>query len=392
MLNQPTFDKMHAMKMTGMADALQQQLDSGSFTKLSFEERLGMLLDAEYAEREQRKLTRRLQRAKLRQPGACIEDVDFKARRSLNRRAFMALARCDWIGEALNVVITGPTGTGKTYLACALANKACRAGFTAYYVRGSQLPQQMAIARGDGTYLRLLRRITRTNLLVIDDWLLTPLTSPERHEILEVIEDRHERIDISGRDEGRPDIGVCGMNLAVADAEFSHPSHRLWAAVYACALLEVLPDGHALLGDGCRIRQRLAAPQGPTLAEDPRIADASPGDGHPIHAGFLHHSPAVFGREQIATTQQHAVGGPGAQFGQERPVAWPYVSLFDGPAVDGDGRYAGLVRPFEYGEEVSLVLGAIVHAAAHFEGHRPAITDGVHDAGHNVQRGLGLRK
>ncbi len=193
MLNQPTFDKMHAMKMTGMADALQQQLDSGSFTKLSFEERLGMLLDAEYAEREQRKLTRRLQRAKLRQPGACIEDVDFKARRSLHRRTFMALARCDWIGDALNVVITGSTGTGKTYLACALANKACRAGYTAYYVRGSQLPQQMAIARGDGSYPRLLRRITRTNLLIIDDWLLTPLTNPERHEILEVIEDRHER-------------------------------------------------------------------------------------------------------------------------------------------------------------------------------------------------------
>ena len=142
------------MKMTGMADALQQQLDSGSFTKLSFEERLGMLLDAEYAEREQRKLTRRLQRAKLRQSGACIEDVDFKTRRSLNRQAFMALARCDWIGDALNVVITGATGTGKTYLACALANKACRAGFTAYYVRGSQLPQQMAIARGDGSYPR----------------------------------------------------------------------------------------------------------------------------------------------------------------------------------------------------------------------------------------------
>ncbi len=193
MLNQPTFEKMHAMKMTGMADALQQQLDSGSFTKLSFEERLGMLLDAEYAEREQRKLTRRLQRAKLRQSGACIEDVDFKTRRSLNRQAFMALARCDWIGDALNVVITGATGTGKTYLACALANKACRAGFTAYYVRGSQLPQQMAIARGDGSYPRLLRRITRTNLLIIDDWLLTPLTNPERHEILEVIEDRHER-------------------------------------------------------------------------------------------------------------------------------------------------------------------------------------------------------
>ena len=193
MLNQPTLDKMHAMKMTGMAEALQQQLDSRSFNKLSFEERLGMLLDAEYAAREQRKLTRRLQRAKLRQPSACIEDIDFKTRRGLKRQALMALARCDWIDDALNVVITGPTGTGKTYLTCALANKACRSGFTAYYVRGAQLPQDMTVTRGDGSYPRLLRRITRTHLLVIDDWLLTPFTATERREILEVIEDRHER-------------------------------------------------------------------------------------------------------------------------------------------------------------------------------------------------------
>ncbi len=105
----------------------------------------------------------------------------------------MTPVSCDWIRDALNVVITGPTGTGKTYLACALANKACRCGFTAYYVRGSQLPQDMAIARGDGSYPRLLRRITRTNVLVIDDWLLTPFTNAERRDILEVIEDRHER-------------------------------------------------------------------------------------------------------------------------------------------------------------------------------------------------------
>ncbi len=193
MLNQPTLEKMHSMKMLAMAEAFEQQIESSSHSKLSFEERLGMLLDAEYTAREQRKLTRRLQQAKLRQPGACIEDIDFKARRGLNRQALMALARCDWIHESLNVMITGPTGTGKTYLACALANKACRAGLTAYYVRGSRLPQDMAIARGDGSYPRLLRRITRTHLLIIDDWLLTPFTDAERRDILEVIEDRHER-------------------------------------------------------------------------------------------------------------------------------------------------------------------------------------------------------
>ena len=193
MLNQPTLERMHAMKMSAMAETLEQQQSSRSYGKLSFEERLGMLIDAEYAARQQRKLTRRLQRAKLRQPGACIEDIDFKTRRGLNRRVLMALSRCDWIRDALNVVITGPTGTGKTYLACALANKACRADLSAYYVRAAQLPQQMAISRGDGSYPRLLKRLTRTRLLVIDDWLLTPFTDMERRDILEVIEDRHER-------------------------------------------------------------------------------------------------------------------------------------------------------------------------------------------------------
>ncbi|MFQ5791971.1 MAG: IS21-like element helper ATPase IstB [Acidobacteriota bacterium] len=193
MLNQPTLEKMQAMKMSAMIEAFEQQLSSRSYAKLSFEERLGMLIDAEYTAREQRKLTRRLQQAKLRQPNACIEDVDFKTRRGLKRQLVMALARCDWIRDALNVVITGPTGTGKSYLACALANKACRSNHTAYYVRASQLPQDLAIARGDGSYPRLLKRLTRTRLLVIDDWLLTPFTDAERRDILEVIEDRHER-------------------------------------------------------------------------------------------------------------------------------------------------------------------------------------------------------
>jgi len=193
MLNQPTVDKMQAMKMSAMIEALEEQLSSGSYAELSFEERLGMLIDAEYAAREQRKLTRRLQRAKLRHASACIEDIDFKASRGLDRQVVMALARCDWIRDQLNVLISGPTGTGKTFLACALANRACRSGFTAYYIRAAQLPRDLAVARGDGTYPRVLKRLTRTNLLIIDDWLLTPFTDAERRDILEVIEDRNER-------------------------------------------------------------------------------------------------------------------------------------------------------------------------------------------------------
>lgn len=193
MLRQPTVEKMQAMKMSAMVEALEEQVSSEGYAELSFEDRLGMLIDAEYAAREQRKLTRRLQRAKLRHANACIEDINFKAGRGLDRRVVMALSGGDWIRDQLNVLITGPTGTGKTYLACALANRACRSGFTAYYIRAAQLPRDLAVARGDGTYPRVLKRLTRTNLLIIDDWLLTPFTDAERRDILEVIEDRNER-------------------------------------------------------------------------------------------------------------------------------------------------------------------------------------------------------
>ncbi len=192
MLSQPTIDKLLSMKMGAMAEAFEQQLASSRYAELPFEDRLGMMIDAEYTSREQRKLTRRLQRAKLRQP-ACIEDIDFKAHRGLDRQLLLSLASCEWIRQNLNLLITGPTGTGKTYLACALANRACRSGLTAYYVRAAQLPHQLAIARGDGSYTRLLNRLTKTDLIVIDDWLLTPFNTTERRDILEVIEDRHER-------------------------------------------------------------------------------------------------------------------------------------------------------------------------------------------------------
>jgi DNA replication protein DnaC len=192
MLNQPTLEKMRAMKLTGLADAFERQLGSAEYAPLSFEERLGLLVDAEWDAREQRKLTRRLQRAKLRYP-ASLEDVDFKTPRGLDRRQVLSLGRCDWIGEHLNLLITGPTGTGKSYLASAFGQRACRSGFSAQYARTSRLVHDLAVARGDGSYNRLLTRLTRTDLLVVDDWMLTPLKDSERRDLLEVIEDRQER-------------------------------------------------------------------------------------------------------------------------------------------------------------------------------------------------------
>ena len=192
MLTQPTLDRMNAMKMFFMVDAFQRQLTSSQSGALSFEERLGLLIDAEWSGREQRKLDQRLKGARLRH-AASLEDVDFKAHRGLNRELVLTLGRGDWIRERQNLLLTGPTGVGKSYLACAFAERACRSGFSAQYLRAPRLYQELAVARGDGSYGRLLARLTRTQLLIIDDWGLAPLKDQERRDLLEVVEDRYER-------------------------------------------------------------------------------------------------------------------------------------------------------------------------------------------------------
>jgi DNA replication protein DnaC len=192
MLTQQTLEKMNAMKLLGMTDALEQQMGSGEYTRLSFEERLGLLIDSEWTAREQRKLTRRLQVAKLRYP-ASLEDVDFKHPRGLDRQQVFSLGNCGWIQNHHNLLITGPTGIGKSYLACAFVERACRRGHSAAYLRLPRLLQHLAVARGDGSYARILARLARLELLAIDDWLLAPLRDTERRDLIEVIEDRSER-------------------------------------------------------------------------------------------------------------------------------------------------------------------------------------------------------
>jgi DNA replication protein DnaC len=192
MLNQQTVDKMNAMKFSAMAEAFEQQLGSGEHAKLSFEERVGLLVDCEWTAREQRKLTRRLRSAKLRH-SASLENVNFKHPRGLKRQQVLSLGSCSWIQERHHVVITGPTGIGKSFLACAFAERACRRGFTARYVRMPRLLHELAVGRGDGSYIRLLGRLAKLDLLAIDDWLLAPLRDAERRDLIEVIEDRSER-------------------------------------------------------------------------------------------------------------------------------------------------------------------------------------------------------
>lgn len=192
MLNQQTLDKMNEMKLQAMAEALEQQLGSGEHAKLSFEERVGLLVDCEWTAREQRKLTRRLRSAKPRYKSASLEDVDFKHSRGLNRQQVLSLGSCSWVQDQHNLLITGPSGSGKTYLASAFVERACRRGFTARYVRMPRLLHEMSVGRGDGSYTRLLVRLAKLDLLAIDDWLIAPLRDAERRDLMEVIEDRSE--------------------------------------------------------------------------------------------------------------------------------------------------------------------------------------------------------
>lgn len=190
MLNEQTLEKLYAMKLNGMADAFKDQLQQPNMAELCFEERFGLLVDYHWSWTEDRRMKRLLSNAKLKING-CVEDIDFKTPRGINKSVILHLATCEWIKNAQNIIITGPTGVGKTYLTCALANRACRMGFSAFYIRIPNLFQQLAIARADGSYPKLMKKLTKTRVLVLDDLGLAPMSAAERRDLLEVIEDRH---------------------------------------------------------------------------------------------------------------------------------------------------------------------------------------------------------
>ena len=190
MLTYPTIDNLRTMRLAGMARALEEQMQMPEIDSLSFEERLGLLVDREMTERENRRLATRLRKAKLRH-NATIEDIDYRHPRGLDRGLMSKLATCRWISQHHNLLITGPTGCGKTFLACALAHKACRDGYTTTYNRMPRLFQTLTIAKADGRYGKLLATFAKTNLIVLDDWGLTKLTDEQRHDLLEILEDRH---------------------------------------------------------------------------------------------------------------------------------------------------------------------------------------------------------
>ena len=189
MLDNATLDGLHTLRLSGMARGLIEQREHADYTALGFEERLGMLVDRELTERQNRRLDRMLKTARLRL-AATVEGIDFRRARGLERLPLLSLAESHWVGAHHCVVIVGATGLGKTYLGCALANAAIRRGHTALYLRGPRLHDEIALARADGRLSRLMASWARVDVLLIDDFLLRPLASDQAADVLEVIEDR----------------------------------------------------------------------------------------------------------------------------------------------------------------------------------------------------------
>jgi len=189
MLTEETLEKLRRMRLGAMADALQAQRSAPEIHELSFEERLGLLVDREWTARRDRRLARLLKEARLRLPAA-PEDIDYRTPRGLERPLLRTLLGGEWLRDGRNILLTGPTGVGKTFIACALGNAACRQGFRTRYYRVPRLLGDLEMARADGSYPSFLGRLSRLDLLILDDWGLAPLTAPEARDLLEVVDDR----------------------------------------------------------------------------------------------------------------------------------------------------------------------------------------------------------
>lgn len=192
MLMQPTLEKLSDMRLSGLRHAVEEQLANPQYAELTFEERFSLLIDQEWTRRQDSRLQRRLKQAKFRQ-SACVEDIDFSAERGLKRRQILQLATGEWIVQHLNVIVSGATGVGKTYLACALGRAACQAGFSVRYERLSHLLHRITASHADESWSRLLRSLGRVDVLVLDDWLRDPLKPTQARDLVEVLDDRYNR-------------------------------------------------------------------------------------------------------------------------------------------------------------------------------------------------------
>ena len=243
MLIQQTLEQLHGLRLVGMAAALEEQLASSAARELAFEDRLALLVERERTCRDDRRLTRLLQEAKLRLP-ACVEDLDFRTPRGLDRSVVLRLASADWVRAHQVVLIVGPTGAGKTYLSCALGQAACRQGLSTRYFRLSRLLGDLALSRADGSYPKLLGKLGKTDLLILDDWGLAPLADAERRDLLEVLEDRYGR----------------RSTLVTSQLPLEHWHEYIGSPTLADAILDRLLHGaHKLILKGGSMRKLKAA-------------------------------------------------------------------------------------------------------------------------------------
>jgi DNA replication protein DnaC len=239
MLPHPTYDRLIALGLTGMAKAFEEQRQQSAVAALTFEERLGLLVDREAVERESKRLVTRLKFANLRQ-NATIEDLNTKAARGLDKALFAKLATGDWIARRHDLLITGKTGTGKSWLACALGHKACRDDRSVLYYRVPRLLDALALARGDGRYARLLKSLARVELLILDDWGLAPLTSQQGRDLLEIVDDRHGR----------------GSTIVTSQLPVDHWHEVIVDPTIADAVLDrLVHTAHRLMLDGDTLRK-----------------------------------------------------------------------------------------------------------------------------------------
>lgn len=230
MLPHPTLTKLEQLRFHGMAGALREQLAMPEADQLSFMERLGLLLDHEASVRENERLRSRLRRARLRQD-ACMEDLDYRANRGLSKRLMLHLATGHWIRNHENVIVTGPTGVGKSFVACALGHKACLNGFTARYFRLPRLLEELAVARAEGRYLKVLRTLARLDVLVLDDWGLKRISTDQQEDLHELLDDRiHKRSTIATSQLPLDQWHAMMANPTLADAildRLAHIAHRI---------------------------------------------------------------------------------------------------------------------------------------------------------------------
>jgi DNA replication protein DnaC len=192
MLTQPTIEKLIAMRLRGMAEAFREQQESADSQQLSFEERLGLLIDRQWNWRQNRALERRLRNGRL-QGATCVEDIDYRTARGLDRQVVRSLTQeSAWVREHQNLFLIGPTGIGKTWLARAFAQKACRDGYTALFQKAAELFRSLATSRADGSHSKLLYQLGRVDLLIVDDWAMAPMTEAERRDFLEICDARYQ--------------------------------------------------------------------------------------------------------------------------------------------------------------------------------------------------------